>query len=119
MDDSVRYAGDARTVVVAVPMPEGVTYNGVYGSEREFCELRPLGLRLEMLEGKVVVAHVGRRSPADAAGIEAGDVVFAVNGCVVTNGREAEAATGDRLEGLTLGVRRQGHRLDIEFEPED
>jgi Ca-activated chloride channel family protein len=115
VDDSREVPGDAPTITVAVPLPEGVRYSGVFGPGREYCEIRPFGLRLELTGNRVIVAAVSSQSPAATAGIEPGDEVLAVNGTPVSNGREAEAATGNRTDGLVLDVRRRDTLLKIAF----
>ncbi len=73
-----------------------------------------IGLNLKVVDGEMEVLHVAKGSPAEAAGIEAGDVLLTVNGKAIT-----EETTGGRLYwlnqrevgtelvfGLKSGVRR-------------
>ncbi len=82
------------------------------------------GVVLEESDGSVVIAEVVAGSPAEAAGLQAGDVVRSINGQAVSTLAEVEAALGMGrgarggmlLEGITLEIERGGETLTIALE---
>ena len=67
------------------------------------------------VEGGLLVTHVGEFTPAEQAGVKAGDVIVAANGKTVRSSddlREAIEQTGDGAE-LTLGLHREGRALEV------
>lgn len=69
---------------------------------------------VEAKEG-IVIVEVVPDSPAQAAGLELGDVIVSFNGKTVRNGAELRNKTGFSKVGskVTLGVVRNGEKLDI------
>lgn len=77
-----------------------------------------IGIALADQEGALVISTVAQGSPADAAGLRAGDVLVAVNGASAAGMSIDSATTGLRGpagESITLAVRRQDRRVDIEI----
>ena len=74
-----------------------------------------LGINFDTAEEGVLVTYVLPDSPADEAGLEAGDIITALNGEAVTADELAEAvgalAVGDTV---ALAVLRDGEALDLE-----
>jgi serine protease Do len=87
-------------------------YTGIQIQDLTPALARALGLRAA--EG-VVVAHVERSSPAEEAGVRAGDVILAINGDPVPSAEYALAAIRDARVGdvLELRIWRQGKLLTI------
>jgi len=80
-----------------------------------------LGVRMEDKDGKVVVTDVVPGSTADKGGMQAGDVILALDGDTITENFDLIYAVGQKVKsdkGL-LEVERQGERLelDLEFQP--
>lgn len=77
-----------------------------------------LGLRLESDEAGVRVAEVLADSPAEAAGLQAGDLLRSVDGAAVSTAMEAAALIRAMAPGdtLTLGIEREGEALTLEAE---
>jgi len=70
-----------------------------------------IGIETEVDEGRIQVVSVREHTPADLAGIEAGDVIVAVDGAPIAGMRAAELA--QRVRGvpgstLEIGYRRAG-----------
>jgi uncharacterized iron-regulated protein len=80
-----------------------------------------LGVRMEEQEGKVVVKEVVAGSAADQAGVQAGDVILAIDQEPVRNNFDLIYAVGQKSKGDKglLEVERSGARLtlEVEFQP--
>jgi uncharacterized iron-regulated protein len=80
-----------------------------------------LGVRMEEQEGKVVVKEVVAGSAADQAGVQAGDVILAIDQEPVSENFDLIYAVGQKSKGDkgTLEVERAGARLTlaVEFQP--
>ncbi|TNN17146.1 Serine protease HTRA2 [Schistosoma japonicum] len=61
----------------------------------------------------VLIHAVLRNSPAQRAGLKAGDVIVAIDGLPITNAQQVYTATESR-EQLTITVVRQGKRITID-----
>ncbi|VDP73979.1 unnamed protein product [Echinostoma caproni] len=66
---------------------------------------------LEITEG-VLIHAILRNSPAQKAGLRAGDVIVAIDGLPITNAQQVYAAAENRDE-LTITIIRRGQRLTI------
>jgi predicted metalloprotease with PDZ domain len=68
--------------------------------------------------GQVVLEEVFKGSPAEAAGLEAGDILLVLNGIAYADENKEALATaykGMRPEGtMTYEIERDGQRLEIE-----
>jgi len=111
--------GECTTVTVPLPMPDGVSYRGVFGTEGEHFELVPLGMQMTREEHGLRVTRVAVGSAAETAGFASGDVVLTLNGKLVRSGHEAEALLRDDREGVTLALRRDGERRVVRFTPSE
>jgi membrane-associated protease RseP (regulator of RpoE activity) len=80
-----------------------------------------LGVRMEEQEGQVVVKEVVAGSSADQAGVQAGDVIVAIDQEPVSENFDLIYAVGQKAKGDkgTLEVERAGTRLtlEVEFQP--
>ena len=74
-----------------------------------------LGITFENSENGAVITRVQPGSPADAAGLQAGDVITALNGAAIT-GDELAAAVAAYAAGdaVTISVERDGESLDLD-----
>ncbi len=81
-------------------------------------EAKRLGLRATR---GALVARVFGGSPAQAAGLRAGDVITAVNGRAVDSREAFTTLTATVMTGqpLTLAVTREGSNREIQFRPTD
>ncbi|CAH8495404.1 unnamed protein product [Schistosoma turkestanicum] len=61
----------------------------------------------------VLIQAVLRNSPAQRAGLRAGDVIVAIDGLPITNAQQVYTATESR-EQLTITIVRQGKRITID-----
>jgi S1-C subfamily serine protease len=75
-------------------------------------------IQLDVDKG-VLIRRVVRNSPAEQAGIKAGDVITAVNGKAVTNGSDVQSELDKSTLGveLPITVRRQGQNMEIKVRP--
>jgi S1-C subfamily serine protease len=75
-----------------------------------------LGVTLEQTEAGVMLAEVAADSPAAQAGLEAGDIVTAINGSEVASVTDVSATVRAAQPGdtLALTVERDGEALEIE-----
>ncbi|MGK7874647.1 MAG: HhoA/HhoB/HtrA family serine endopeptidase [Xenococcaceae cyanobacterium] len=73
-----------------------------------------MGLSLEEEEG-VLIVRVVPNSPADQAGLKAGDIIQAINGQPITDVSEVQQAVGNTQVGddLPLKLRRKGETVDL------
>jgi S1-C subfamily serine protease len=69
----------------------------------------------------VVVVELLRRSPADRAGVEPGDVILAVDGRPVQDAAQLrnELAAARAGSTLKLSILREGHRRQLEVAVEE
>ncbi|MBI5488311.1 MAG: AgmX/PglI C-terminal domain-containing protein [Deltaproteobacteria bacterium] len=109
--DESRVVGNGQPlrVIQPVELPEGVSYEGVFGEPAigEPLEIAGWGLIVQMSEsGKIRIGTVREQGAARAAGIEAGAQIRSVNGTVVNDVRH--------LEGLIL---QSGPRVRLGLEP--
>jgi serine protease Do len=65
------------------------------------------------VEGGVLVTDVTEDSPADKAGVKAGDVIVSLAGTAVKDGRDLHEALDGASGTVTLGVRREGRPADL------
>jgi carboxyl-terminal processing protease len=117
LDASKLAAGAARGMVEAVGDP--YTTLSEPGDLSE-AQLRGgfdgIGVELDRRDGRLVVIAPFDDSPADRAGIRAGDAIVAVDGTDMTALSLADAATrirGPRGTGIVLGLVRDGTRIDV------
>ena len=77
-----------------------------------------LGVRMEEKDGKVVVQGVVPGSSAEKAGVQAGDIIVALNGEPVNESFDLIYAVGQKVKGDkgVLEVERGGERLKIALE---
>jgi Do/DeqQ family serine protease len=109
--------GEAMTLTATIGGPSGqvaITDEGLPALSGEFrgARLRSLAAQeIDFAEQGVLVLEVSPRSPAAAAGIQAGDVIVAVNRRAITDLGEFNAAVegSERLTALT--VLREGRQL--------
>jgi carboxyl-terminal processing protease len=81
-----------------------------------------IGIQLEYSDGQAVVAAPIEGSPADKAGIEAGDVVVAVNGKSVRDrelSQVVERIKGPKGTGVSLTVLRDGKQHVFKLERDE
>jgi len=82
-----------------------------------------IGIVVERGPAGVVIAAVGKDSPAAAAGLRIGDVVLRYNGVSVADGRQFYALMLDSAPGSTVQVEflREGrmHRIEVRVEQVD
>jgi serine protease Do len=82
-----------------------------------------IGIFVESRSAGVVVAAVGKDSPAAAAGLRVGDIVLRYKGVTVADGRQFYALMLDSAPGSTAQVEllRDGrmHRIDVPVEQID
>ncbi|CAH8548240.1 unnamed protein product [Heterobilharzia americana] len=71
------------------------------------------GQQFTELHDGVLIHAVLRNSPAQRAGLKAGDVIVAIDGLPITNAQQVYAATESR-EQLSIVVIRQGRRITID-----
>ncbi|MHC4471585.1 MAG: PDZ domain-containing protein, partial [Planctomycetota bacterium] len=119
VDSSHATEGECVTVHVPVALPEGVDYRGVFGDRGDYFELHPLGLQMAAEVGGLRVTRIERGSPAQVAGLRPGDLVRAMNGDRVANGREAEGVARAARKRLTVDILRGGRLLKVVFGAED
>jgi serine protease Do len=84
----------------------GITYQELSGQ---------LAGYFKVAEGSLLVSDVSADSPAEKAGLKAGDIIVQVDGHAVSHGQDlrehvAKAEPGSQL---TLGVQREGKPLDV------
>lgn len=75
-----------------------------------------VGFYFEIVEEGVLVSSVIENSPAEAAGIEPGDIVVSADGKSLAGLSSEEVATiirGPEGSAVTLGILRRGTRIDI------
>jgi S1-C subfamily serine protease len=67
----------------------------------------------------VLIRRVVSNSPADQAGIKAGDIITAVNGKAVSNGSDVQSELDKSTLGveLPITVRRKGQNMEIKVKP--
>jgi Ca-activated chloride channel family protein len=109
--DESRIVGNGQPVRVVQPveLPEGVSYEGVFGEQPigEAFDVPAWGVTLQMSQsGKVRVGAVRVNSPAAQAGVSAGSTITRVDNTMVHD--------LVHLEGLVL---QGGRTLKITFEP--
>jgi S1-C subfamily serine protease len=83
----------------------------------EFRVGRPyLGVSLEAVDDGVSIAAVSEGSPADEAGLQAGDIITAVNGEAVEEPADVASAIREMEIGdtVTLTITRDGESQDVE-----
>jgi serine protease Do len=73
----------------------------------------PLSARLGLTRSGAGVALVEAKSPADAAGLKAGDIVGAVNGVPVSSASELGRALDAVPRTATLEITRRGEQLKL------
>ena len=92
---------------------------GVAGAQQgEQGETRPyLGVSIENAEDGVTIREVAVDSPAQEAGLQAGDIVTAVNGDAVADAGDLVAAVGaaGANETITLEITRDGEAQTLEI----
>jgi uncharacterized iron-regulated protein len=106
--------------IPSFPMPPydylvGTAYESLPGDRVK------LGVRMEEHNGKVVVKEVVAAASADKAGVQAGDIILALDGEAVRNNFDLIYAVGQKAKGDKgmLEVERAGSRLtlEVEFQP--
>ncbi len=87
-----------------VPLPTNVTNRGYLGIQMEETE-----------SGGAKIVVVTLKSPAEKAGLKAGDVIIAVDGTEITDPATLSATVGRRKEGETITVRfrRDGKEEEV------
>lgn len=73
------------------------------------------GIELYYIEGKIIIGDVARNSPAEAAGLQEGDVVVAVNKNFSQNLQQYKATIQNTGEKLQIIVLRNGELKQYEF----
>ncbi|MFL5741675.1 MAG: aspartyl protease family protein [Flavisolibacter sp.] len=73
------------------------------------------GLELYYEEGKIVVGDVAKGSPAEAAGLQEGDIVVSVNRNFNQNLQQYKAAIQNLGDKLKIIVQRDGQLKEFEF----
>jgi serine protease Do len=112
-------AGKAYLGVEYAPFSRfGKLPDGAVPFPRDFGEARPFTAPMpdiEGLDGGAIVIEVVEDSPARAAGLQAGDIITAIEGKPLTQPTEVREAVDARAPGdkLTLSVRRQEDDLEI------
>lgn len=73
------------------------------------------GVELYLIEGVIIVGDVAKGSPAQAAGVQEGDQVLAVNKNFSQNLNQYKISLQTPNEKVKLILRREGKIMEIEF----
>jgi serine protease Do len=80
----------------------------------QYVELTDQLARYFKVSDGVLVSSVSAGSPAEKAGLRAGDVIVKVGGDPVSSGRDLLRVVRAASDGeITLGIQREGHALDL------
>jgi membrane-associated protease RseP (regulator of RpoE activity) len=77
-------------------------------------QARPMGLRAQMADGFLNVAGVEPGSRAEAAGLQAGDHVVAINGQLISDIPPAQLRERMGAVPLVLTIERDGAQMEVE-----
>jgi S1-C subfamily serine protease len=101
---------ETGTTTEAIPAPDMTAEAQPSAPDRPF-----LGVLLQETADGVTVAEVREGSPAADAGLQAGDIITAVNGTDVASNSEVAAAIGELAVGddVTLDITRNGDAQTI------
>ena len=77
-----------------------------------------LGVRMEEKDGRVVVTDVVTGSTAEKAGVQAGDVILALDGETIADNFDLVYAVGQKVKGDkgVVEVERKGEKLSLELD---
>lgn len=73
------------------------------------------GIELYYIDGRIEIGNVAKGSPAEEAGLQVGDVIFAVNNNFSQNFNQYKIALQATNEKLRLVIRRNGELIQINF----
>jgi len=73
------------------------------------------GLELYYVEGKIIIGDVAKNSPAEAAGLQEGDIVIAVNKNFNQNLQQYKAAIQNAGDKLRIIIHRNGELKEYEL----
>lgn len=102
--------------LVAAVAAQEATPEAPAAPQAQLTERPVIGISVSDADGVVTVEAVAAGSGAEAAGLEVGDVITAINGDEVTSGRALAATVSGLAVGdtVTLTVERDGESQDIE-----
>jgi predicted metalloprotease with PDZ domain len=73
------------------------------------------GIELYFINGEIVVGDVASGSPAEASGLEEGDIVIAINRVFNQNLTQLKAALQNTGDKIKIIVRRKGELKEFNF----